>query len=71
MTITKAEVAAGLNALRALADAVRELREVPAGNLYVAVMGVMSVDNFNKAIGLLVDSKVIRRDGDLLKWNVS
>lgn len=70
-TVTKAEVSAAINAIKALADAIKELGEVPAGHLYAAVMGSMSLANFDKAIGFLVSGGVVARNGDLLTWTVS
>ena len=68
--ITQAEVSAAISSIKALADAIKDLGEVPAGHLYAGVMGVMSLVNFDKAIGILVRGGIITRSGDLLKWNL-
>jgi hypothetical protein len=70
-TVTKADIASGLNILKALASAVKELGEVPNGHLYQSVMSVMDIHAYNKAIDLLVRSTVILKQGDLLKWNTA
>lgn len=68
--VTTNQLQAGLAALRAIADAVRELKQVPSGHIYAAVMGTMDINAYEKAIGLLCNSGVIRKNGDLLVWNV-
>lgn len=70
-TVTKAEITSGLNVLRALAETVKELGEVPNGHLYATVMSLMDIHQYNKAIDLLVRSTVILKQGDLLKWNTA
>lgn len=70
MSTTKEQLTAGLNTLRALANTIRELGEVPSGQLYASVMSVMDLASYEKAIALLVRSTIIRKCGDLLVWNV-
>ena len=62
------QAAAGLQVIKAIADIVREVGEVPAGHLYSAVMGVMDLDRFQHIVDVLVGSKLIRKQGDLLTW---
>lgn len=67
---TANELKAGLAALRALADAIRELKQIPSGHLYAQVMAYFSLEAYEKAIRMLCNAGVIRKDGDLLKWNL-
>lgn len=67
---TKTELSAGLQALKALADAIRELGSVPNGHLYAQVMAYFSIEAYTKAIDLLCNSGVIRKSGDVLHWNL-
>lgn len=69
--MTTTELHAGFAALRALAEAVRELGSVPSGHLYAHVMGYMTLEAYEKAIACLERSTVIRRAGDVLHWNVA
>jgi hypothetical protein len=70
MSTTKEQLTAGLNTLRALADTIRELGEVPSGHLYASVMGAIDLQGYQKAIALLVKSGIVRQCGDVLVWNV-
>lgn len=67
----KTQVIAYLNAVRALADAIKELGEVPSGHLYTSVMGSINLQQYERMIETLVRSGVIRRNGHLLVWNVA
>jgi len=69
MATTKEQLAAALDTLRALADTVKELGEVPSGHLYQVVMGRMSLQAYEKAIGLLIGAGLIRKCGNVLVWN--
>lgn len=62
---------AALKVTMAVADAIKELGTVPAGELYAQVMGHMSLDGFNSLINLLTrgETPLVRREGDLLVWN--
>jgi len=71
MATTKEQLVAGLNTLRALADTVKELGEVPSGHLYNVVMGIMDLQAYEKAISLLVGSGIVRRRGNVLVWALS
>ena len=64
------DTAAALNILKAVADTIRELGEVPAGHLYANLMGVMDLQQFDKIIGILVRAGVVKKRGDLLVWNL-
>lgn len=55
-------------ALLALADAIRELKAVPAGHLYAHVSEYMTADQFDRAIDLFIRAKVVKRENHLLTW---
>ena len=68
-TLTKEEIKAGLETVRAVADAIRELKQVPAGHLYANLMHVMNLDSFEKVVGMLIKAGLVRRDDShLLHW---
>jgi hypothetical protein len=69
MTTTN-ELKAGFKALQALAEAIRELKKIPSGHLYARVMNYMDINAYEKAISLLCNSGVIRKNGDMLVWNL-
>lgn len=65
---TREEFRAVIQALLALADAIRELREVPAGHLYAHVASYMTADQFNRAVDLFIRAKVVERRNNVLYW---
>lgn len=70
-TVTKEQVQAYVQAMKALADAIRDSGPmgIGAGVLYSAVMGVMSLDAFERSIGLLTSAGLVKRErSSLLVW---
>ena len=65
---TKQEIGAAITAIKAIADAIRELGEVPSGHLYAHLMGKMSLADYNKVIGILKGATLVSESGNLLKW---
>ena len=68
--MTVHELNAGLQVLKALAEAIRELKQVPSGNLYAQVMNYLDINAYESAIRTLCNAGVIRKSGDILHWNV-
>ena len=69
MTTTKEQIRAAMAIVHALAEAIRELGQVPAGHLYANVMGKLTHGQFEQAIGILVRAGVVRREpSHLLVW---
>lgn len=68
-SVTKREIEATILMVRAVADAIRDLGEVPAGHVYAHLMGHMSLDTFEKIIATLVNAGLVKRDGfHMLTW---
>lgn len=60
---------AALEFLMALADLIREVKTIPAGHLYAAVMGKMDAAAFDRALAVLVDAGLVQRQrSGLLVW---
>lgn len=61
--VTKTEIAAALACVQAIAAAIKEAgpQGIPSGHLYAALMGKLSIENYEKCIGILVRSKVIEK----------
>ena len=68
MPVTKEEVRAALETVRAVGDAIRELGEVPSGHLYAQLSSVMSLDEYNTLIDCLKRADVVRESNHLLQW---
>lgn len=65
---TREEIKAALSAVMALGEAIKDLGSVPSGHLYSQVMGHMSLDNYNAAIGLLKRAGAVKEENHLLTW---
>ena len=69
--MTKAEIEAGINAVMAVGNALKELREVPEGTLYAVVMQYISLEQLRKILDMLIRANlVIRTPAHLLRWVV-
>lgn len=69
--VSEQQMGAYLRAVKALADAIKESGPmgIGAGVLYAAVMRVMSLDAFERTIGLLTSAGLVRRErSSLLVW---
>ena len=52
-----------------VAEAIRDLGEVPSGHLYARLMGVMELQQYEQVIDLLIDAQLIERTpAHLLRW---
>lgn len=56
--------------IQAIADAIRDLKEVPSGELYASVMQYLTLSQYEHIINILLRSKVITRENNLLKWSI-
>jgi hypothetical protein len=66
--LTREQVQAALGMAKAIADAIRELGSVPAGELYARVMGYMSHESFEGIVGSLVKTGLVTRANHVLTW---
>jgi hypothetical protein len=63
----QAQAAAG--ALSSLADCIRNLGSIPSGHLYARLEDYMSLETYQKLIGLLVEAGMVRQHSShLLEW---
>jgi hypothetical protein len=67
-SFTPAKIRSALNTIFALADAIRELREVPEGHLYARVMTHLSLDEFDAAMRVLKNNKMIKIEHRMITW---
>lgn len=66
---TQSKLNAALKATQAIAEAIRELKEVPSGHLYANLMNQMSLDTYNQILDVLTKAKLISVDGfHLITW---
>ena len=62
------KIHAALQIIQALAEAIRELKQVPAGVLYSQVIDKVSLNDFNAAINTLKGSGLVTEQNHLLIW---
>ena len=65
---TQNDVKAALGILRAVADAIRELGEVPSGHLYAHLMSKLSLEQYEQVIDVLKQAGLITESNHLLTW---
>lgn len=60
-----------ITAVKAYADAIKELKEIPSGELYAQLMPLgMKLETHEKILSLLVNAKLISINNHLIKWIV-
>lgn len=63
------EAIAVVRIAQAVAETIRDLREVPSGHLYARLMGVMTLQQYEQVIDLLIDAHLVERTpSHLLRW---
>ncbi len=59
---------AGLAVVMAVAETIREAGEAPTGTMYAALMGKVSLEGFNKILGILQRNGLISVSGHVARW---
>ena len=66
---TTTDVQAAFEVLKAVAEAIRELGEVPSGHLYARMMDHLSLAQFEQVLGVLKGAGLVREsNAHLLTW---
>ena len=66
---TENERRAALEMIRAIADTIRDLGEVPSGHLYAQLMGTLRLDQYEQIIGMFIRLGVVKsNESHLLTW---
>ena len=74
--VIKSNTASAIKAVMAVADAIKEAKEIPAGHLYAALMSHgCSLQTFKSIIDILTSTKndvepLVVWKGNMLIWNV-
>jgi hypothetical protein len=64
------ELNAALNVVQAIAETIRELGEVPSGELYARLMRKLDHHQYDQVIGILKRTGLVTETpGHLLRWN--
>ena len=62
------ELKATVLLVKAVADCIRELEEVPSGHLYARLQGTLSLNTYNRVLDFLKKAKLITVQNHLIKW---
>lgn len=62
------QIKAAFHSTVAIAEAIRELGQVPSGHLYARVMGTLDLTAYRAVIRTLVNAGLVSDSGDLLTW---
>lgn len=63
------QIEAAKRTLNVIGEAIRDLGEVPSGHLYVHLMGLITLDQYNFFIGILKEAGLVEESRDnLLTW---
>ena len=62
------QVSAAIKAMAAIADAIRDLKEVPSGTFYANVMSILTLEQYNRVIELLKGTGLVTEQNHLLRW---
>lgn len=67
--MTSEQLVGGLQAVAAMAEAIRSLGSVPAGELYAAMMPAgVTLDVFERMVAILERASLVRSSGHVLHW---
>ncbi len=67
--MTSEQLAGGIRTVAAVAEAIRELGSVPAGELYAAMMPAgITLESFERIVGILTRAALVRESGHVLHW---
>lgn len=69
MTNIQAAAVSAIALIRAVADCIKDLEEVPSGHLYAQLVGFLTLENYNLILAKLVEAKLISvTPGHLITW---
>lgn len=63
-----AELAAGAQVVFIVAESVREAGEIPSGTLYALLAAHVSLDGYQKVLGILTRAGLISVHSHLIRW---
>lgn len=64
----KTHLKSGFEIIRTIADAIRELKEVPSGVLYSHVMDKLDLPAYDRVISILKKTGLVTEENHVLKW---
>lgn len=64
----KQQITAAIEAISAIGRVIRDVKRIPSGHLYAQLMGVLSLEKYESAIGILKKGKLIAEEHNELIW---
>ena len=64
----KQQISAAIEAISAIGRVIRDVKRIPSGHLYAQLMGVLSLEKYESAIGILKKGKLIAEEHNELIW---
>ena len=69
MELHKSQVQAAVEILRAVAEMIQSVGQIPSGELYALLMGKMDIETYERMISTLIGAGLIRRErSHMLVW---
>ena len=65
---SKKQATAAIQITLAVGDAIKALGSIPSGHLYARLMDRMSLETYEKIIGVLKNTGLVKESGNLLTW---
>ena len=62
------KVKSGIEIIKAIAEAIREAKSIPSGTLYVGLMGIVTLESYNKILEILKNAGLIKVSNFLITW---
>lgn len=67
-TITKAQVKSAVLIAKAVADAIKEAGSIPSGHLYAVLCGVLTFQQYQQIIRVLISTGLVSESNHVLTW---
>ena len=65
---TKEQLKAGQAVVIAVAETIREAGECPSGTIYAELVGRVSLEGYNKILGILTRAGLIIEQSHMIRW---
>jgi hypothetical protein len=68
MTVTREQLAAGLDTMRVVLETIRDAGRVPSGTVYAALMNQMDLTAYDRMMALIIGTGLVRLENHVLIW---
>lgn len=68
LNLKQEDVTSAIKICAAVAEAIRELGEVPSGHLYARLMEFVDIHQYDAVINTLIRAQLVERKNHLLRW---